>query len=115
MTGLEFERLLNNYADEYLNLFEEFKHHETIKNNKDAERACIKWLERYAHQDYYDGVYLSPDISIEYMDDDGYVVFGYLVINYKCKLYEIAIYDSVAGHYEEYPFKIIALADKLFR
>lgn len=115
MTGLEFEELLNTYADTYLDLFNEFVSREKITNDKDVEIAYTEWFEGYAQPDYYDGVYLSPSITIEYQDDDGYVVFGCLVINYEHKLYEIPIYDSVAGHYEEYPLKIIALADSLLR
>lgn len=115
MTGLKFEQLLNAYADTYLHLFNEFVSREKIKNNKDVEIAYTEWIEGYAQLDYYEDVYLYPVISIEYTDSDGYVVFGDLVINYKRKLYEINMYDSVAGHYEEYPFEIKVLADKLFR
>lgn len=115
MRFLEFQRLLNTYADTYLDLFNEFVSRENINNDKDVERAYAEWIEGYAQSDYYEGAYLSPNITIEYQDEDGYVVFGYLVTNYKHELYEIPIYDSVAGLYEEYPFKIMALADKLFK
>ena len=47
------------------------------------------------------------EINIEYdEDEEEYVVFGYMNIDYNNNTYEIELYDSYSGIYEEYPREI---------
>lgn len=104
---LAIQNILNSYADKYLRLFDEFVQRETIKNRQDVVRAYDDWVAGYAQPDYYNNLYLSPEINIQYDDDEQqYIVFGYMNIDYNNNTYEIELYDSYAGFYEEYPWKI---------
>lgn len=104
---LAIQNVLNSSADTYIHLFDEFVQRETIKNRKDVVRAYDDWVVGYAQTDYYNNIYLSAKINIEYdEDEEEYVVFGYMNIDYNNNTYEIELYDSYGGIYEEYPWKI---------
>lgn len=111
---LAIQNVLNSSADTYIHLFDEFVQNEIIKNRQDVVRAYDDWVVGYAQTDYYNNLYLSAKINIEYdEDEEEYVVFGYMNINYNNNTYEIELYDSYAGIYEEYPNNIYKFINKI--
>lgn len=111
---LAVQNVLNSYADKYLRLFNEFVQRETINNRKDVVRAYDDWVAGYAQPDYYNNLYITPEINIQYDDDEQqYIVFGYMNIDYNNDVYEIELYDSYAGIYEEYPNNIYKFINKI--
>ena len=111
---LAIQNVLNSYADKYIHLFVDFAQRETIKNSQDVVRAYFDdWLAGYPQPDYYNNLYITPKINIQYDDDEQqYIVFGYMNINYNDDVYEIELYDSYAGIYEEYPNNIYRFINK---
>lgn len=111
---LDYQNVLNSYADIYIHLFNEFVQRQTIKNRQDAIKAYHNWVAGYTQADYYNNLYLSPEINIEYDEDEQqFIVFGYMNINYNNDVYEIELYDSYAGIYEEYPNNIYKFINKI--
>lgn len=110
---LAIQNVLNSCADKYIHLFVEFVQRETIKNSQDVVRAYEDWVAGYPQSDYYNNLYLSPEINIEYDEDEQeYIVFGYMNIDYNNDVYEIELYNSYAGIYEEYPNNIYRFINK---
>ena len=110
---LAIQNVLNSSAVSYIQLFDEFVQRETIKNHKDVVRAYEDWVAEYTQYYYYNNLYLSPEINIEYDEDEQeYIVFGYMNIDYNNNTYEIELYDSYAGIYEEYPNNIYRFINK---
>lgn len=120
---LAIQKVLNSCADTYLHLFNEFVQSETINNREDVVRAYDDWVSGYAEPNYYNNLYITPDynnlyitpeINIEYDEDEKqYIVFGYMNIDYNNDVYEIELYDSYAGIYEEYPNNIYKFINKI--
>lgn len=113
---LSIQNVLNTCADTYLHLFDKYVSSETLKNRQDVVRGYDDWVAGYSKPDCFEDLYVTPEINIEYdYDLEQYIVFGYMNINYNNDIYEIELYDSNHGLYEEYPFEIIGLAGKLFK
>lgn len=110
---LTIQNVLNTFADTYIHLFDEFVQRETIKNSQDVVRAYDDWVAGYVLPAYYNNLYITPEINIEYDEDEqDFIVFCYMNIDYNNDVYEIELYDSYAGIYEEYPNNIYRFINK---